>query len=124
MTEGFLGGCNSSEIRVCMGRITNLPPYPNIRNVVKEIAPVMGDPAIFGEKYYEDDRKLFAFEASGGDYKIAFERMCYRRGNVGRLYNGCYNHKYAYGQEKRYTARLFADCTGMRRCRGLPERRS
>ncbi len=110
--RGFLGGCNSSEIRVCMGGITNLPPYPNIGNVVKEIAPVMGDPAIFSEKYYEDDRKLFAFEASGGDYKIAFNECVTDAEMSGDCITAVITTNTLTGRKKRYTARLFADCTG------------
>ena len=30
--RGVLGGCNSSEIRVCMGGMINLPPYEKIGN--------------------------------------------------------------------------------------------
>ncbi|MBE5875244.1 MAG: FAD-dependent oxidoreductase [Lachnospiraceae bacterium] len=68
-----LGGCNSSEVRVCLGGMIHLPPYPMLGNVVKEIAPVMGNPRIYRKEYYEDERKLFAFEVPEGkktDYKI------------------------------------------------------
>lgn len=34
--RGVLGGCNSSEVRVCMGGRINLAPYENLGNVVKE----------------------------------------------------------------------------------------
>ena len=65
--RGVLGGCNSSEVRVCMGGEIKLEPYPEIGNVVREIAPVMGSPSKFDAKYYEDDRKALAFETVYGD---------------------------------------------------------
>jgi len=65
--RGVLGGCNSSEVRVCMGGEIKLEPYPEIGNIVREIAPVMGSPAKFAAKYYEDDRKALAFENVYGD---------------------------------------------------------
>ena len=71
--RGVLGGCNSSEIRVCMGGMINLPPYDKIGNLVREISPVMGDPSIFKEEYFEDNRKLLSFENRRnchGKYKI------------------------------------------------------
>ena len=43
-----LGGCNSSEIRVCMGGAVCLPPYEKLGSVVRQIAPVMGSPFLFG----------------------------------------------------------------------------
>lgn len=59
-----LGGCNSSEVRVCMGGQIGLAPYERIGDVVREITPVMGYPKIYKEEYFEDARKLFAFEAT------------------------------------------------------------
>lgn len=42
--RSVLGGCNSSEVRVCMGGMLRCSPYPALGNIVKEIAPVMGHP--------------------------------------------------------------------------------
>lgn len=110
--RGVLGGCNSSEIRVCMGGITNLPPYPNIGNVVKEIAPVMGAPTLFSAKYYEDNRKLFAFEASGGNYSIAFNECVTDVVTSGSSITSVITTHTLTGAKKRYSAKLFSDCTG------------
>ncbi len=110
--RGVLGGCNSSEIRVCMGGKINLPPYPNLGNVVKEIAPVMGDPSIFKEEYYEDNRKLLAFEASGGDYKIALNECVTDTEMCGKNITAVITTNTLTGIKKRYNAKLFADCTG------------
>jgi len=63
----ILGGCNSSEIRVCMGGQIKHHPYENIGNVVQEIAPIMGHPNIYKKEYFEDMRKLFAFQVSSSD---------------------------------------------------------
>ena len=61
-----LGGCNSSEIRVCMGGIINLPPYPSLGNVVKSISPMIGYPWVYKKECFEDDRKKLAFEVLEG----------------------------------------------------------
>lgn len=71
--RGKLGGCNSSEVRVCMGGMIHQSPYPALGNIVKEIAPVMGNPSKYRKEYFEDERKLFAFEVSdreNADYKV------------------------------------------------------
>ena len=47
-----------------MGGGINLPPYEKLGSVVKQIAPIMGDPGIFGGEYYEDNRKKQAFEVA------------------------------------------------------------
>lgn len=60
--RSVLGGCNSSEVRVCLGGHIKLPPYENLGNVVQEIAPVMGHPTLYKAEYFEDLRKHFAFE--------------------------------------------------------------
>lgn len=64
----LLGGCNSSEVRVCMGGHIKLAPYEHIGDVVQEISPVMGHPTIYREEYFEDNRKLFAFEVPSGRF--------------------------------------------------------
>lgn len=117
--RGVLGGCNSSEIRVCMGGITNLPPYPNIGNVVKEIAPVMGAPTLFSAKYYEDNRKLFAFEASGGNYSIAFNECVTDVETSGSSITSVITTHTLTGAKKRYSAKLFSDCTGVKAFRSV-----
>lgn len=60
--RAILGGCNSSEVRVCMGGIINLPPYPKLGNVVRSIAPIVGYPNVYSKECFEDDRKRLAFE--------------------------------------------------------------
>ncbi len=110
--RGVLGGCNSSEIRVCMGGMTNLHPYPNLGNVVKEIAPVMGAPYIFNPEYYEDNRKQFAFEASGGNYEIAFNECVTDIQKDGKRITAVITTNTLTGLKTQYNAKLFSDCTG------------
>ncbi len=66
----LLGGCNSSEIRVCMGGQIKLGEYPELGNVVREIAPVAGNPCVYKAEYYEDARKLLAFENTDAELML------------------------------------------------------
>lgn len=112
----MLGGCNSSEIRVCLGGTINKPPYPNLGNVVKEIAPVMGDPSRYLAKYYEDDRKLLAFEASrlyrniSGDVRTNAAATAIEM--EGDRITAVIVTDTLTGMKTRYRAPLFADCSG------------
>ena len=111
----ILGGCNSSEIRVCMGGQIKHAPYERIGDVVREIAPVMGHPTIYREEYFEDMRKFFAFEVP-----------CYKGGSCDVLLNEsvleiekadnrivaviCTNtHS---GAKTKLCGKLFSDCSG------------
>lgn len=116
-----LGGCNSSEIRVCMGGGINLPPYEKLGNVVKQIEPIMGDPSIFGSEYYEDDRKRLAFEVrcdqfSGGSRTgsctLALGEHAVCEEMVNDRLTGVTTLNIHTGMRRRYHGRLFADCTG------------
>ncbi len=110
--RGVLGGCNSSEIRVCMGGMINLPPYPNLGNVVKEIAPIMGTPETFKKEYYEDDRKLFAFEVSEAKRSVALNECVTDAETVdGKIYSVVSTNVIT-GKKTRFKGRLFADCSG------------
>lgn len=113
--RAMLGGCNSSEVRVCLGGTINKPPYPNLGNVVKEIAPVMGDPSRYLAKYYEDDRKLLAFEASrnaktSGDVRLNASATAIEMD--GDRITAVIVTDTLTGKKTRYRSRLFADCSG------------
>lgn len=110
--RAVLGGCNSSEIRVCMGGMINLKPYVNIGNVVREIAPVMGDPAIFKEQYYEDFRKLAAFEASDARESVLLNRCVTDAITEDGKISAIICTDTLTGKKYRYKAKLFSDCTG------------
>ena len=112
-----LGGCNSSEVRVCMGGQILLPPYPRLGTVVREIAPVMGSPKRFDAKYYEDDRKRLAFELGpmeGFGTECALltsERVTDIETENGAIKAVITTHVRT-GRKKWYRAKYFADCTG------------
>lgn len=119
--RGVLGGCNSSEIRVNMGGKINLPPFENIGNVVKEIAPVMGNPSLFDASYYEDDRKMHAFELHETDCKrlvkygkirIALNEHITEAEKVGNKISAVICTNTLSGKKTRFKAKLFSDCTG------------
>ncbi len=57
-----LGGNNSSEARVHIGGGINLPPYPKLGNIVKEIEPSKQGNAQPPETY-EDEKKINAVKA-------------------------------------------------------------
>ena len=110
----MLGGCNSSEVRVCMGGQINVGPYPRLGDVVKQIEPVMGSPRLFDAAYYEDDRKKFAFELTecGPNCTLALsERVTETETSDGKI-TAVVTTNVKTGKKKRYTAGLFADCTG------------
>lgn len=108
-----LGGCNSSEVRVCMGGQIHLPPYTALGNVVKEIAPVMGHPTIYDERYFEDDRKLFAFEnGKKAQYKILLnEAVTEVESEKDKIISVICTNTLT-GKKTRVKGNTFADCSG------------
>ncbi len=110
-----LGGCNSSEVRVCMGGMIHQPPYPAIGNIVKEISPVMGNPSKYLKEYFEDERKLFAFEVYEGrkaDYKIFLNEAVTDIELNGNKIIAVICTNTLTGQKTRITGTTFADCSG------------
>lgn len=113
--RSVLGGCNSSEIRVCMGGMINLPPYNNLGNVVREIGPVMGDPSIFGAEYYEDDRKRLAFESRRrgyGGYKLLYNERVTDIDMDGEKITAVICTNTITGHKTKYHTKLISDCSG------------
>lgn len=115
-----LGGCNSSEVRVCMGGAVCLPPYEKLGGVVRQIAPVMGSPFLFDGAYYEDNRKRLALEVpcdgwSGGEDGLCVlalgEHAIEQTQEDGRI-TSVTTVNIRTGARRRYRGRLFADCTG------------
>ena len=108
-----LGGCNSSEIRVCLGGMLNLPPYKNLGKIVKEIQPIMGDPSIFGKEFFEDNRKRFAFMLNEVP-KCALalgEHLTNATVEDGKIVSVETLHIRS-GKRKIYRGKVFSDCTG------------
>lgn len=110
-----LGGCNSSEVRVCMGGMTHLPPYPRLGDVVREIAPVMGTPSTYREEYFEDARKLFAFEVPEGQkapYDLYLNQSVTAVEREGDTVTAVVATDTHTGHKTRIRGRLFSDCSG------------
>jgi hypothetical protein len=110
----ILGGCNSSEVRVCLGGILGNPPYPNLGKMVKEIQPIMGHPTIFGEEFYEDNRKKFAFmlhECAGHCTLALGEHMTDAIVENGTV-KSVETVNIRSGKRQIYKGKLFADCSG------------
>ena len=111
----MLGGCNSSEVRVCMGGQINHPPYPALGNVVKEIAPVVGFPTIYGGQYFEDDRKFIAFEAEKwnyADHDILLHTAVTDLEMEGDRITAVICTDTLTGKKSKVRAKLFSDCSG------------
>ncbi len=112
--RSVLGGCNSSEVRVSLGGVPHAMPYPNLGNVVQEIAPIMGSGGTYGAEYYEDARKRMVFELSDPKmYRLELNmsvvgiEQAENKSITSVLCRSCRD-----GREIRYSAPLFADCTG------------
>lgn len=116
--RSVLGGCNSSEIRVCLGGKLNLPPYERLGDVVRQISPIMTTPEVFKKEYFEDHRKTAAFES--------IEQTCARHGkHLVKLNESLTDVEVQdgtiksivttntlTGKKTRYVAKLFSDCSG------------
>ncbi len=105
-----LGGNNSSEVRVHLGGRINLEPYPALGNLVNEIGPSNGGNAKPAGNY-EDDKKLIAVVAE----KNISLFLNYRATTVekdGDRITAVTAVNTESGKELRFTAPLFADCTG------------
>lgn len=111
----ILGGCNSSEIRVCMGGQIKHEPYPHIGDVVREIAPVMGHPTIYKEEYFEDKRKLFAFQVPSAKYgtcDIMLNEAVFEIEKDGDTLSAVICTNTLSGKKTKIRGRLFSDCSG------------
>jgi len=113
--RSILGGCNSSEIRVCMGGMINLPPYPNLGKIVKEIAPIVGYPSIYEKECFEDYRKMAAFqvkEEKYADCKIFTNEFVSDIERDGKKITGIICTNTVTGKKTRIIGNTFADCSG------------
>jgi hypothetical protein len=111
-----MGGCNSSEIRVPLGGLTHVPPYPRLGNVVDEISPITGRPGVLPAEFYEDARKANVFRNLPPDRcrlvlnarVVAVEKDA----DDPRRIAAFIVRDIRTGAEARFRARLFCDCTG------------
>ena len=112
----LLGGCNSSDIRVGMGGLIHIGKYPALGNTLEEVTPIFGSGKTYEKEFYEDTRKLNVFlHGTKGHCTLALnesvvtvERNKFDKKKIGSVIT----RNVITGEEKRYTAPLFADCTG------------
>ena len=106
----MLGGNNSSEVRVHLGGGINLPPYPAIGNVVKELDSGKQGNAQPAANY-DDEKKLGVVRAES-NIKLFLNTRAFRVEKSGNRIAAVIARDVMTGREYRYTAPLFADCTG------------
>ncbi|HBC86610.1 MAG TPA: pyridine nucleotide-disulfide oxidoreductase [Lentisphaeria bacterium] len=105
-----LGGNNSSEVRVHLGGKINLPPYPSLGNIVKEIGPLKQGNAQPAETY-EDEKKLKVVEK---EKNIRLFLNIHATGveKEGNKITAVIGKDIRSGREIKFKAPLFVDCTG------------
>jgi hypothetical protein len=105
-----LGGNNSSEVRVHLGGRIKVEPYPNLGDVVNEIAPLRGGNAQPGH-YYEDEKKLEMVN-SEENITLFLNWRAYDVEKEGSKISKVYAKNIETSEELVFSAPLFADCTG------------
>ncbi|MCP4609441.1 MAG: FAD-dependent oxidoreductase [Planctomycetes bacterium] len=105
-----LGGNNSSEVRVHLGGKINLPPYPEIGDVVNEL-----DPGHQGNarppQFYDDDRKMSVVKAEKNIHLFVNMHAFKVQKQGDRIVAVIAKHIINAG-EVSFRAPLFVDCTG------------
>ncbi|OHB63879.1 MAG: pyridine nucleotide-disulfide oxidoreductase [Planctomycetes bacterium RBG_13_60_9] len=105
-----LGGNNSSEVRVHLNGQINLPPYPRIGDVVRELDPGnQGNarPAAF----YNDDKKLDFVQAEA-NIRVFLNMHAHKVEKQGDRIVAVIARDVRTSKDLRFRAPLFADCTG------------
>jgi hypothetical protein len=105
-----LGGNNSSEVRVHLNGQINLPPYPRLGDVVKELDPDNrgnAQPAVF----YNDDKKLQIARAEANIH-LFLDIHAYKVEKKGSRIVAVIARDIKTSKDLRFSAPLFADCTG------------
>lgn len=105
-----LGGNNSSEVRVHLNGNINLPPYPRLGDVVAELDPGKrgnAQPA----SYYNDAKKLGVVRAEPNIH-LFLSTHAYMVEKEGDRITAVIAKELRTSRELRFTAPLFADCTG------------
>jgi hypothetical protein len=105
-----LGGNTSSDVRVALGGVINLPPYPSVGAVVAELDP--GKPGnARAAANYDDERKLAVVKAEKNVSLCLNQRATQVEKNGNRI-TAVIARDVLTGRDYRYEAPLFADCTG------------
>ncbi len=105
-----LGGCNSSEIKVCIGGWIKKPPYEKLGDVVKLITPIYITPLQYSDKYFEDDRKLQVFELFGNP--VMLNKCVTDIEKEGNKITAVICTDINTGKKIKIKAKMFADCSG------------
>lgn len=105
-----IGGNNSSEVRVHLGGSINLPPYPKIGDIVRELDPNQHGNAQPGSQY-DDARKLRVLQ---GERNVRLFLNTHANGveKSGKRIAAVLATDVLTGRELRLAARYVADCTG------------
>jgi hypothetical protein len=105
-----LGGNNSSEVRVHLNGQINLPPYPRLGDVVKELDPDNrgnAQPAAL----YNDEKKLQIVRAESNIH-LFLDLHAYKVEKEGNRIAAVIARDIRTSKDLRFSAPLFADCTG------------
>jgi hypothetical protein len=105
-----LGGNNSSEVRVHLNGQINLPPYPALGDVVKELdSGYQGNaqPA----SYYDDQKKLRVVAAEK-NIRLFANMRAFKVEKAGNRIIAVVAADTRSSKELRFRATVFADCTG------------
>ncbi|MBW8038611.1 MAG: FAD-dependent oxidoreductase [Planctomycetes bacterium] len=105
-----LGGNNSSEVRVHLNGKINLPPYPALGNVVKELDSGKRGNAQPASNY-DDQKKLRVVQAEK-NIRLFLNTHAYKVEKKGSRITAIFAKNLITGKELRFAAPLFADCTG------------
>ncbi len=106
----LVGGNNSSEVRVHLQGRINLPPYPNLGNLVAQMNHRREGNAMPAD-YYEDERKMNLLAAESG-VKAFFLTHVVAVEKDGDKIAAVIGKNIETNRELRFKAPLFADCTG------------
>jgi hypothetical protein len=104
------GGNNSSEVRVHLGGRIALEPYPEMGGVVKELSPLKGGNAQPASRY--EDEKKAALMNGEPNIKQFLHYRAFAVAMKGRRIKSVTAKHIESGEERVFTAPVFADCTG------------
>lgn len=105
-----LGGNNSSEVRVHLGGRIEVGKYKELGGLQKEFGPLKGGNAQPAE-YYEDDKKM-DWIAEEENVTLFLNYRAFAVEKSGDVITSVVAKHIENGNELRFTAPLFADCTG------------
>ena len=105
-----LGGNNSSEVRVHLNGEINLPPYPALGEVVKELDSVKRGNAQPAGNY--DDQKKLAVVQAEKNLRLFLNTHIFRVEKDGDRIMAVVGRDIRTGRELRFSGSLYADCTG------------